>query len=370
MSTSSASQVPSNLPELVSQQWDSALKNKSAFFYPSEIHRITDDAQAAEDDKENGIAYPEMKWSVRRCEALRLKAKEKQEAKQQDDSSKDQSTQGQNPTDVFAPPYDPHLLIKDLGSHTLLLNKFALIPHHALLVTKDFRPQSLPPSPETLATSYQVLNSLPSKNPDDLLCFFNCGPESGASQPHCHMQFVNLSEGGGVLIESLLDRIEKDGKEMDTIHALPLPYQHFVHLLPPSMSPSSLDQVLGATLMKLLDAMFQARSAAMINDDPSGSGRRPSHTSWNLLLTRRAMHLIPREKEEFRLDQHGGEQKSQEIGALSLNALCFAGHLVTKSNEEVEEIRKFPGGVRGILKHVGRKPVSDFTVASTGTEGQ
>lgn len=42
---------------------------------------------------------------------------------------------------------------------------------------------------------------------------------------------------------------------------------------------------------------------------------------------------------------------------------------VTKSNEEVERIKEYPGGIRAILSQVGVKPVSDFTVASTGTEG-
>lgn len=123
-------------------------------------------------------------------------------------------------------------------------------------------------------------------------------------------------------------------------------------------------------LMKLLDAMFSAQSAAMAQD-PSSSASPPrrssSKSSWNLLLTPRALHLIPRSREEFPLDKEGSP--SPEVGALSLNALCFAGHLVTKSNEEVERIREREGGVALLLAEVGRGPVEDVTVQATGTEG-
>lgn len=180
------------------------------------------------------------------------------------------------------------------------------------------------------------------------------------------MQFVDLKEGGGVLIENLLDRIEKDGREMETVHALPLPYQHFVHLLPPALSSGSHDEqerILGGLLLKLLDSMFQARSAAIVAQQEIKQTRG---TSWNLLLTKRAIHLIPRVMEDFPLGQG---IDNEEVGNLSLNALCFAGHLVTKSNEEIGQIKQYPGGIRAILSQVGVKPVSDFTVASTGTEG-
>lgn len=134
-SSSSRTPIPSNLPSLLSTQWDKALQTKSAFFYPSEIHSITDEATSE---------WPALNWSIRRCEALREKAKEKKRKEQVQEQGKtaDEKQQpqaggeGQNPSDVFAPPYDENLLVNELGDHTLLLNKFALIPHHALLVTR------------------------------------------------------------------------------------------------------------------------------------------------------------------------------------------------------------------------------------------
>ena len=114
-------------------------------------------------------------------------------------------------------------------------------------------------------------------------------------------------------------------------------------------------------LMKLLDAMFSAMAVAQ---DAASVNKR----SWNLLLTSRALHLIPRNVEEYPLQEQG--PADDEVGPLSLNALCFAGHLVTKSNEEIERIRRHPGGIKAILAEVGRRPVLDFTVAATSTEGE
>jgi ATP adenylyltransferase len=72
----------------------------------------------------------------------------------------------------------------------------------------------MPPSPDTLRLAFHILSSVSQALSTDILCFYNCGPVSGASQAHCHLQFVNLKSGGGVLVEELLSRIQKDGKEM------------------------------------------------------------------------------------------------------------------------------------------------------------
>lgn len=70
-----------------------------------------------------------------------------------------------------------------------------------------------------LAQAYRILTTYtPSETGNDMLSFFNCGQDSGASQPHCHFQFVELRPSAptkpAVPIEVLLDQIEKDGKEM------------------------------------------------------------------------------------------------------------------------------------------------------------
>lgn len=89
----------------------------------------------------------------------------------------------------------------------------------------DFVKQELPPAPNMLAQAYQILKAYtPSESGNEMLSFFNCGQDSGASQPHCHFQFVELRPSAptkpAVPIEVLLDQIERDGKEMGTYECL------------------------------------------------------------------------------------------------------------------------------------------------------
>lgn len=102
-------------------------------------------------------------------------------------------------------------------------------------LTTDFQPQTLPPSPQSLAVAYRILHAhqrlSQQQSPDvgrgkELLAFYNCGKVSGASQPHQHIQFAELGGEGeeddgrvdrdarhAIPVEELLGRIVKDGKE-------------------------------------------------------------------------------------------------------------------------------------------------------------
>ena len=59
--------------------------------------------------------------------------------------------------DPFA-PYDEALWVEDLSpSHTLLLNKFNVVPYHVLVVTKDFQQQTDPLTLQDLQATWQVV---------------------------------------------------------------------------------------------------------------------------------------------------------------------------------------------------------------------
>lgn len=101
------------------------------------------------------------------------------------------------------------------------LNKFCVLPRHFLLVTKEFAPQALPPTPRMLATAFRMITShAPQHEAEELFGFYNCGPDSGASQPHCHFQLIEARPTDGstsaVPIEALLARLERDGQEHGT----------------------------------------------------------------------------------------------------------------------------------------------------------
>jgi ATP adenylyltransferase len=118
-------------------------------------------------------------------------------------------------------------------------------------------------------------------------------------------------------------------------------------------------------LMSLLDALFKARMAAeMTSESSEGSALQRSLPSWNLLMTSRAIHLIPRQEEEF-TGLKSTTDKSEEgvnvVGNLSINSLGYAGHLLVKSQEELEALKRYPGGMTEVLRQTGVAHVEDVT---------
>jgi ATP adenylyltransferase len=69
--------------------------------------------------------------------------------------------------------------------HSTQLNKFCVVPRHALLVTKEFVRQGAPLSPLELFATWSIVKQLGAR--EKHLGFFNCGPESGAS---CVQAFI------------------------------------------------------------------------------------------------------------------------------------------------------------------------------------
>ena len=314
----------------VKKQFDVAIAEGDAFFYPSE--KIT-----LQESSTTGVL-----WQIRTVPALLKKSQSSSTpaAPQEEEQPKKPT---QNKSDVFAPPYVPNLLVKELGDHVMLLNKFCVVPQHFLMVTREFASQELPPSPETLALAYRIVSAHRSSS-TELLAFYNCGATAGASQPHRHLQFVQcppldttsaeaieagrLSEADQdrivesefkVPVEALLERIERDGKEHDSVHALPLPWQHFVALLNPTpqmrKEGGEMETYVGNKFMCLLDALFRAR---MFAPDGQAKGR----PAFNVLITKRAMHLIPRSQEEFtELPRNEDADAGSKVGNLSINSL-------------------------------------------------
>ncbi|KAN0065167.1 bifunctional AP-4-A phosphorylase/ADP sulfurylase [Thecaphora frezii] len=397
---SSSTDVPTDvelrsLPSRVKKQYEKALEAGDAFFYPSDkIVVLRDSLPSGEDGTQVGSSVD---WQVRIVPALLKKPKsnldKEKEGKEnlleeEEGQKKGDDKPEQNKDDVFAPPYVPNLLVQELGDHVILLNKFCVVPQHFLMVTREFETQNLPPSPATLALAYRIITAQRSSE-TELLGFYNCGQVSGASQPHRHLQFIQVptldlgKEGHDdaeieaildsdvkVPVEALLDRIERDGKELDHVHALPLPWQHFVALLQPEKETRAdadkLERYIGNKFMGLLDALFRARTFAASAEGQDGvpskaamqSRRGPP--SFNILLTKRAMHVIPRSQEEY---QDLPKDPEGKVGNLSINSLGYAGFMLTKSLEELEALRKVDGGIPTVLAQTGVAPLPDVTVS-------
>ena len=190
----------------------------------------------------------------------------------------------------FEPPYEPGLFIAELPpAHVALLNKFPVLEHHLLVVTRAYEPQ------QSLLTPADCEVLLTCLGEGDALAFYNGGPTAGASQSHKHLQLVPLTN---VPMEPLL-------------RARTLPFPH-------ALSDTPMDA--GALHACYLGLLHQVLT-------------RPD-APYNLLATREWTLVVPRTAESFE--------------GVSVNALGFAGSLFMKTRAQLERLREI-GPMRALL---------------------
>jgi sulfate adenylyltransferase (ADP) / ATP adenylyltransferase len=210
-------------------------------------------------------------------------------------------------------PYDPALFVAEISdTHVCLLNKFNVIDRHLLIVTRDFQDQ------ETLLSvaDFEALSACTAEI--DGLGFYNGGTVAGASQPHKHLQLVPLpmaDDGPSVPIEPLLAAAESD-RSVGTVPGLP--FRHAFARLEASLfrGPTAAAEAIHERYRALLDASGIEAGA--------GGGEIRQSAPCNLLLTREWMLLVPRSHECF--------------GAISVNALAFAGSLFVRDARQMKTI--------------------------------
>lgn len=204
-------------------------------------------------------------------------------------------------------PYEEDLFVAGISdTHICLLNKFNVVEHHLLLVTREFEDQ------EDLLNANDFEAMWACMTEFDSLAFYNGGTEAGASQPHKHLQQIPLPLGGGAgraPIDGILLGAVDEGR-LTTAPELP-----FVHSLAGVRSQYALDTAeAAANTQSLYLEMLQV----------VGRGRRPG--PYNLLVTRDWMLLVPRLMEK--------------CGSISVNALGFAGSLLVRDEQELELVRE------------------------------
>ncbi len=184
-------------------------------------------------------------------------------------------------------PFDRDLYVADLGaSHVLLLNKYNVMDHHVLVVTRRFEEQESWLTEADFAALSKLLHVV------DGLGFYNAGKVAGASQRHKHLQLLPLPlgpEGPRVPIEPALKM---------------LPFRHALGWLH-SDSPSA------------AAGLYRQLMSALNLSEPS---------AYNLLMTREWMLAVPRRQEQ--------------CGGISVNALGFAGTLLLRVAGQLEQLRR------------------------------
>lgn len=223
-------------------------------------------------------------------------------------------------------PYDPDLFVADISpTHLALLNKFNVVDHHLLIVTRTFEEQT------SLLTLHDFAALLACLREIDGLGFYNAGATAGASQRHKHLQLVSLpltQAGPRLPLEPLLRRATmREG--MGTIAELP-----FLHACAslekdrtrwPTHSAETVHQCY-RTMLQLVGLLDQATQE---------SG--PSVGPYNLLVTRDWMFLVPRSVECYQ--------------GISINALGFAGALLVRDQQQLDLLKAH--GPMTALRNVG-----------------
>ncbi len=205
-------------------------------------------------------------------------------------------------------PYDNDLFVGNVSpTHVCLLNKFNVVGHHILIVTRSFEDQTSPLARRDFEAMWCCMDEF------DALAFYNAGQTAGASQPHRHLQLVPVPLTPGaerMPIDSLLGVADLAPGAIGTAPGLP-----FAHALARSDDIFALrPRQAAGTTMELYSEMLQRLGL--------GAGAAP----YNLLVTRRWLLMVPRHRQTFE--------------SIEINALGFAGTLFARCREQLERIRE------------------------------
>ena len=205
-------------------------------------------------------------------------------------------------------PHEEDLFVAEISdTHIALLNKFNVVEHHLLMVTRSFEDQERPLTESDFAAMWACMREY------DALVFYNSGEIAGASQRHKHLQMVPLPltpAGPRCPMDPLIASADyADG--LGRVAALPFP--HTVA----SLGGGVVEEPTRAArdTRRLYRAMLET---VCLNP------RQPA--PYNLLVTRDWMLLVPRARECF--------------AAISINGLGFAGSFFVKSESDLGLLRE------------------------------
>jgi len=222
-------------------------------------------------------------------------------------------TEGRNP---FL-PYEPPLYVADASdTHVCILNKYNVVDLHLLIVTRQFEHQESPITVADFQALWRCLNEY------DSLGFYNSGAASGASQTHKHLQIVPLplATNGSVLATPIEPLLLESRAKCNILGESPrIPFAHSLVF----WDPAELSD--GADMAEKTWALY-LQMLARHELRPRAQADERMQKSYNLLVTRRWMLLVPRVRECFQ--------------SISFNSLAFAGALLVQDPAQMDELRQ------------------------------
>ncbi len=209
-------------------------------------------------------------------------------------------------------PCDADLYVADVSdTHVAVLNKFNVMDHHLLIVTRDFEHQERLLTAADFHALWRCLREV------DGLGFYNGGVVAGASQQHKHLQLAPfpLTEGiDGLPVDHVVTAAIEKGD--DTVASFP--FRHAVCACDESWCSDAQAAACGS---RDLYERLLLRSGLSV-----GPGVLAQPSPYNLLVTRRWMMVVPRREESFE--------------GISINAIGYAGGLLVRKERELSLIRE------------------------------
>lgn len=279
--------------------WDAMKRTTSRALQSGALQPLFTDFEFVEDQ---GIRF-----LVRTLSSLERKRAARILQKQEESSSG-------KPINPFL-PYDEALFVSDISNtHVGLLNKFNVIDHHLLIVTREFEDQEELLTLEDFDAVWRCMAEL------EGLAFYNGGEIAGASQWHKHLQLVPLPfspQEPGFPMEQILNSAEFQ----NGIGTAPgLPFNHLIRRLNPDLKDSH-QEAARVTFEFYCDMLRRTE----LEKKPEEKPARQSGP-YNLFVTREWMVLVPRSCECFE--------------SISINTLGFAGSLLVRNDREMQILKK------------------------------
>jgi sulfate adenylyltransferase (ADP) / ATP adenylyltransferase len=236
----------------------------------------------------------------------------------------------QPPRDPFL-PYEPDLFVADLSpTHVALLNKFNVIEHHLLIVTRQYAPQEALLDAADFAALVQALRAV------DGLGFYNGGPAAGASQSHKHLQMVPLPLGSDAGNQAPIEALLADAQAVHgarPIAIVPgLGFRHAFARVDLGAGAGSPDDAARVAL-DCYHALLDAANVPAV--DVGGIAQQGA--PYNLLVTQRWMLVVPRSVERAE--------------GISVNSLGFAGSFFVRDAAQLQTLAQL--GPMAALARVG-----------------
>jgi ATP adenylyltransferase len=238
-----------------------------------------------------------------------------------------------------------------------VLNKFAVVPEHFILATKDFKPQTHVLEESDLEATLACIEAYEAARRteaeqghrdgalgggDGLYAFFNCGDHSGASQPHRHIQLLPIAR-------------MKDGFEIDTpwtvladeLKVKVAPFATFAEEINLNMSGADLHAIYLRLYRKACRAVAFYTKNPIHTDEAPADG--PTLISYNMAMTKSTLVICPRLAEGVKLQSQDGDV----LGTVSFNGTLLAGTALVKNELEWEILKSDPDRLRNVLQDVG-----------------